>query len=206
MNENRRKLAASALAMVLCAAAAGCGDPTGVGQGTVSATMYDGSSAGQQASMQPSVQPASSSRSSSSYQGQASGSAQVYIYSEAEGWVSLGFPANVNVTLQSDDETAVHAAATVPAETYTQVRLVLDGFQANVDAGAVLGGVTFSAAVSVRMGGSDGYVEIEKSVTPFTVTANGGASLRFDLNTEVWMDEETAPPSCCPGSRVTLVT
>lgn len=189
MSTNRRIFLATALTAVLPALTACGDDPTGVGQGTVMASMHDDAAAGQQPAMQA---PQTGSSGQAAYSGNASGSAQVEIYSEAQGWVALGAPADVTVELQSSDETTLYASATVPADTYTRVRLVLDGFAAHLDAGAVIGTVSFSAAVDVTMGGADAHVVIEKDVTPFTITASSSTAISFDMNTEVWMDEETA--------------
>ncbi len=183
---------------------AACSDSTGPqAQGRVSAVLTDAPS-GSQVSYQ--ATRAGVPMAASGFQGQMSGSAQVYIYSQAEGWIALGPPSNANLTLQASNGATVHSQVSVPEGTYTKVRLVLEGGQTDIAAGADLGGVVLSAAVRITMGGSDGKIEIEKTVQPFTVTASAAATVRFDLNSEVWVNQQTAESGTCSDSEVQQAT
>lgn len=202
MNTNRKRVSTLTATMLTLVVAA-CSDATGPEEGRVTAVLTDAPSGSQVAYYSArSDQP----MAASSFQGQLSGSAQVFIYSEAHGWVELGSPASANMTLQSSNETTVHAQASVPAGSYTRVRLVLDGGSANIAAGGTLGGLVLSAAVSISVGGSDGRVEIEKNVQPFTVTASSTAMIRFDMNSEHWCNESNAQSETAPDGDVQSAT
>lgn len=141
--------------------------------------------------------------SAGTFSGSLTTDAKVEISADGEAWIDLGSPARVTVDLQSSgDETTVHSNVVVPATTYTRVRLTLSGGQANIDAGALLGGVTFNSALSIQVGGSDNHVVIEKEVTPFTVTADTHARIIFDLNSEGWVDEENADDETADDQEV----
>lgn len=204
MSTLRMKFRGTASILLLSALAGGCSDPAGPdGEGRVSAALTDAPSASQLAS---GPAKAEGPQAASSFQGQMTGSAQVYIYSEAEGWVALGSPSNASVALQSASETTVHAQATVPAGSYTRVRLVLQGAAADIAAGADLGGLVLGASVSITMGGSDGRVEIEKSVQPFTVSASSSATIRFDMNTQAWVNQTTAQAKAASDTEIASAT
>jgi hypothetical protein len=123
-----------------------------------SAEISDGSAAGASGPAAAAAQ--------GSVSGTLSGSAEAYIYSATRGWISLG-SRETSVALQSADESSV-GSASVAADTYTRIRLVLDGFDAYVDAGSNLGGITFDADTDISLGGSEGHVEIVREVTPPT--------------------------------------
>lgn len=182
-----------------------CGDSTGPSdEGRVSAVLGDAPSASQ-VSYQASRWDAPST-ASAAFQGQMSGSAQVFIYSDAQGWVSLGSPASANLTLQSSDRTTVQSEASVPVGSYTRVRLVLQNGSANIAAGARLGGLVLTSAVTITMGGPNGQVVIEKTVTPFTITASSRATVEFDLNSETWVNESTAQSRTASATEIQSAT
>lgn len=198
-----RTFRTAALALTLPVALLACGDddPTGPSaSGTVTAQMSDGSSQTQTAAA-----PAGAAAAQSSASGTLSGSAQAYVYSDTQGWVALGSASNTSLEMQSA-ETATVGSAAVEADSYTRVRLVLDGFDAQVDAGSVLGGLTLDASVSITVGGADGRVEIEKTVTPFSVSANSTTTIDFDLNSETWVDQESAESETASDAEVTSAT
>lgn len=204
MNTNSMKWTTAAMAVASALLVGACSDSTGPGgDGRVSAVLTD-SPSGSQVSY-PATR-AGAPMAASGFQGQMNGSAQVYIYSQADGWVELGSPSSANVTLQSSNETTIHSQARVPVGTYTKVRLVLEGSSTNVAAGAVFGGITLGASVSITMGGSDGEIVIEKTVQPFTVTADASAVVRFDMNSEVWVNQQTAESKTCSDSEVSNAT
>lgn len=181
-----------------------CSDSTGPeGQARVTATISDAPGPATVAyySGDPGPQPAAFS-----FSGQMQGSAQVFIYSEAHGWVSLGSPAAATLALQSSNATTVHGTASVPAGTYTRVRLVLDGTAAHIGAGADLGGLILGAGVTITMGGSDGRIEIEKSVSTFRLLANTSVTLDFDLNSEAWVNQTTAQAQAVSDTEVASAT
>lgn len=137
------------------------------------------------------------------YSGRLSSSAKVEISADGVTWVELGSPAAVLVTLQSHvEETTVHTRASVPVGTYSRVRLTLSGAEAEIEAGAVVGGVTLTSAVAIRVGGSDGEVVIEKEVEPFTVKADTHVRVLFDLNTEEWVTSENADEQMAQDDEV----
>jgi len=204
MNTNSMKRSTAILVTAAALFVGACSDSTGPGgEGRVNAVLTDAPS-GSQVSYQ--ATQAGAPMAASGFQGQMSGSAQVYIYSEAEGWVALGSPSNADVTLQSSSETTVHSQASVPAATYTKVKLILDGGKTDVAAGAVFGGFTLGASVRIIMGGTDGKVEIEKTVQPFTVSASATATVRFDMNSEVWVNQTSSESKTCSDSEVASAT
>ena len=187
-------------ALLIPATFAACGDdstgPETEINGSVSARMHDGSSSALMAR----------AMTAQSFAGSASGQAQVQVYSEAQGWVALGSPVTSTVQLQSSSTTTLYSSASIPVGTYTRVRLVMDGFNADVSAGATLGGLTLSADVRITMGGADGMIEIEKTVTPFTVSATSSTTIDFDLNSEAWIDEESANAEAASDTEVESAT
>ncbi len=205
MNTNSMKRTTAVTALVGALLVGACSDySTGPeGEGRVSAVLTDAPSASQ---VSYQATQAGAPQAVSGFQGQMSGSAQVYIYSQAEGWVALGSPSNANVTLQSASETTVHSQASVPVGTYTKVRLLLEGGKTDVAAGAVFGGFTLGAAVRITIGGTDGKIEIEKTVQPFTVSASSTATVRFDMNSEAWVNQNTAQSKTCSDSEVASAT
>lgn len=176
--------------------ATGCGgdDPAGVDDtGTASASVSDN----------PSTTSAFRSESWSpeaagTFSGTLNASAAVEISADGQTWIDVGSPSNISLAMQSTgSETSVASNAEIPVGTYTRVRLRLSGATANIDAGAVLGAITLSSAVAIRVGGSDQEVVIEKTVEPFVVSADVHTQIMFDLNSEAWVtaanaEDETA--------------
>lgn len=192
-----------ALALTLPVALLACGDddPTGLeGSGTVTAEVHDDPGASQ--ASQAGTAPAAAQSAAS---GTMSGSAQAFIFSETQGWVAVGSASSTSLAMQSAGTAAV-GSATVGADSYTRVRLVLDGFNAQVDAGSALGGVTLDASVSITMGGADGTVTIEKEITPFTVSTDASANVSFDLNSEMWVDQESAESGSATDAEIQSAT
>lgn len=123
------------------------------------------------------------------HSGTLTGMASVSIFSDANGWISLGSPAAMSFSLQSTEEEQVAANATVPVGTYTRVRIELSSAQALITAGSDVGGGVLSADVAVAVGGSDRTVLIDKTISPFTVTANSSSAVRMDMNSELWITD-----------------
>ena len=78
-----------------------------------------------------------------------------------------------------------------PVGTYSQVRLTLNGFVANVLGGGTVDGTLLANTRTIALGGGSEIV-IEKSVTPFEVTETTATTLIFDLNTDTWIDATVA--------------
>lgn len=129
--------------------------------------------------------------------------AWVSIRAEGGGWLDLGSPADATVSLQSTGDAAtIHADAAVPVGTYTHVRLTLSGAEARIAAGAVLGGLTLDGDVRIEVGGSDGRLVIEKTIEPFTIDTDAHARIRFDLNSEAWVHEQSAKEEAADDDEV----
>jgi hypothetical protein len=177
-----------------------CGDNgTGVGgDGTVSASMNDAGSA-------QGVAPVSR-QTTGSFSGTMTGSAQVMIYSDARGWVNVGSGSQVSVPMQSSTAATVSNGATVSAGTYTKVRLILTGFQAQLAAGSVVGSLTLSSGATIALGGNDGSVQIDVAVTPFTVNANSNTQVSFDLNSQDWVTQTSAQSGTADAAAVSSAT
>lgn len=188
--------------LLLPAALVACDDgstgPEFESRGTVSAQVTDENSS----SLSSADGSSRSAARSSSFSGMASGRAHVEIWSETEGWVMLGSPAEANVALQSSSRSTLHSNVEVASGSYSRVRLVMEGFDASIAAGAVLSGFTLDSSATIRIGGSDGRVVIEKEVEPFTVNAEATANVVFDLNSEAWVDQESAESETASDSEV----
>jgi hypothetical protein len=139
---------------------------------------------------------------SMAYDGSLSGSAQVHIYSDANGWVSLHDPVDVSFEIFCLEDATITADAQVPVGTYSQVRLTLRGFVANVEGGGVVDGVALLDAKAIALGGAGGEIVIEKSVTPFQVTETTATTLVFDLNTDTWIDVTVADAGTIGATEV----
>jgi hypothetical protein len=127
-----------------------------------------------------------------SFSGSFSGTAQAYAYSSSDGWVEVGAPAAVTFDVQGLDDATFVTGVDVPEGTYTKVRVALSGFSLHIDAGAVLGGTSFTSAVDIAVGGSDGSVEIELPVTSTSLSGGSSATIHVDLNSEAWVNQTTA--------------
>jgi hypothetical protein len=136
------------------------------------------------------------------YDGILSGMAQIEVFSDANGWVVLGDTEEVSFAIFCEEAALVAGDAAVEADSYTQVRLTLTDFEANVLAGAVVGGVTYNSDFVIALGSGDPVV-IEKSVSGFAVTDGGTTELIFDLNTEVWLDADIITAGVASAADVT---
>jgi hypothetical protein len=178
----------AALAFLGAATACTDDDPVEAGLGSAAAVITDdASTSGSLAS-----NDGMASQSAGTFSGSFTSDAQVSIAAEGGAWIDLGSPARVTVALQSSgEETAVHASTPVPAGTYTRVRLTLSDAEAYVAAGGVLGGLTLTSQATIRVG-SGAPVVIEKHVQPFTVDGSAHARIRFDLNSQAWIHQQSA--------------
>lgn len=135
------------------------------------------------------------------YAGEVTGSAAIEVFSDSGGWTSLGEATDVAFEIYCTEAAAVRSDVSIPAGTYSRLRLTLTGFEASVGAGAVVDGVTYDQPFIVTLGGGPPVV-VEKSVSPFTLDAGASARLVFDLNTEVWMNDAVIAAGAVPESEV----
>ena len=154
--------------------------------GSVSAAMHDS------ARVLPEGRTSQWPTDSMAYDGTLSGSAQVHIYSDTDGWVSLHDPVDVSFEIFCLEGVTITGDAHVPVGTYSQVRLTLRGFTANVLGGGTVAGAALLDTRDIALGGAGAEVVIEKSVTPFEVTETTPTTLVFDLNTDTWIDVTVA--------------
>ena len=163
-------------------------NPTDVNDelGSVSAAMHDS------ARVLPQGRTRVWPTDSMAYDGTLSGSAEVHIYSDANGWVSLHAPVDVSFEIFCLEDATITADSHVPVGTYSAVRLTLRGFVANVIGGGTVDGVVLPGARAIALGGAGGEIVIEKSVTPFEVTETSDTHLVFDLNTDTWINIDIA--------------
>jgi hypothetical protein len=164
--------------------------------GSVSAAMHDS------ARVLPANRTTQWPADSMAYDGTLSGSAQVYVYSDADGWVSLHDPVDVSFEIFCLEDAVITADARVPVGTYSQVRLTLRGFTAAVEAGAIVDGALLADARVITLGGPNAEVVIEKSVTPFEVTETSSTNVIFDLNTDTWIDATVAAAGTIDAASV----
>lgn len=139
------------------------------------------------------------------YEGTVTGSAEVEILSDSDGWTTLGSVTNVSFEIFCEEAVIVGAQVEVPTGTYSSARLILTGFQADVDAGAVIGGVTYDEGFSVTFGSGD-PVAIERDVGPVSVSEGTVVTLIFDLNTESWMDAEVVSSGTISADEIEAAT
>ena len=144
------------LCLLACAAGtlAACGDDgtTPVAAASMSAAITDGAAASAVAGAM--AGEATGSQPVAALSGDMVGTAGIFAYSDADGWVELGTAQNVTLALQSGDLATLAADASVPAGTYTRVRLVLTDFHADIAAGSLIDGIALSTGVSIAMGGA----------------------------------------------------
>jgi hypothetical protein len=139
------------------------------------------------------------------YNGSLTGTAQIEIFSDAEGWLPVGEPTEVTFEIYCEEAAIVEGDLAMPTGTYSQVRLTLTDFQADVAAGAVITGQTVANGFVVTFG--DGIpLVIEKAVTPFMLAAGEATTILFDLNTELWLDPEVILAGNAPAAEVQNAT
>ncbi len=126
------------------------------------------------------------------FSGVLSGDVQVAISSGGANWFDLGSLNGITIPLQSDTDTSnVHGEQDAPVSTYSQVRLIFDGVDAELKAGSIIGTTTLTGDVVIPLGGSDRRVEIVKQVAPFGVDSDDGVrrGIIFLLNSRIWITE-----------------
>ena len=201
------RVAPCLLAALIPLAVVSCGDDPAsieteeplVEEGYVTAAMHDS------AAVLPADRSTPAPADSMAYDGTLSGTAQVEIYSDTDGWISLGDPVDVSFEIYCEESALIRSDVVVANGTYSQVRVTLGGFVANIDAGALIGTVAFANATTVTLGTS-GSVVIEKSITPFTITTDSRTTLVFDLNSESWLDATDATNGSVAGEEIAAAT
>ena len=212
MNTNhpkRRVTSASALAALALSSVllAGCDDAAGPddddGVGTIEAFVTDDPQAAVPAILAEAGDVArSTAAAASAFSGSIQGDFQTAISIDGETWVDLGSLNGISLALQSTgNEASVHGQQSVPVGTYTRVRLVMDGVDAELTAGSVIGTITLGVDTSVSIG-TGGQVTIELTVAPFTIQEETNARVVFDLNSEAWLTETAVTLGTAAESEV----
>lgn len=191
-----RRSAAFAVALLVAGTAA-CDEGQGPEEGASMDAYMEDSSGGA---------AAQTSGGAFGHTGTLTGTATVSIFSDANGWISLGNPSAVNFSLQSTEEEQVALNAQVPVGTYTRVRVEFSNAQALITAGSDVGGGVLSADVAVSVGGSDRTVLIDKTITPFTVTASSSSAVRVDMNSELWIDNASVTAESAADAAIQSAT
>lgn len=184
----------------------GCSDDGTTGpddDGSVEAMVTDDPGSGS-ASISSRDARFSQSFAGSTFQGEFQGQARVQISADGATWIDLGPAQNVSFTMQSSDDAVVNASATVPARSYTRVRLILSDADATVEAGSTIGGITLDANVLVSVNGGSEFM-VEKTAS-FTVTADSETTVLFDLNSESWIDETAVTTQTATSAAVQSAT
>jgi hypothetical protein len=199
-----RRLAVLAAAALTVPAAA-CDDPAPtdidvVVMGSVSAVVHDS------VAVLPAGETDPIPADTMTYGGLFTGSTQVELYSDTDGWTSLGAASDAEFLMYCWQAAVPFADVSVPADTYSRVRLTLSGFEANVNAGAIIHGVAYADPISITLGIGGAAVVIEKNVTPFTITADNDLSVIFDLNSELWLDAGTVLARAVAAAEVAAAT
>lgn len=198
----RYTMVLAAVAMLGTATACTNDDPIEAQMGSASAVITDDPSTAS-AAASGLANDAQADQSAGPFSGTFTTTAWVSVRAEGGGWLDLGSPADATISLQTTGDAAtIHADAAVPVDTYTHVRLTLSGAEARIAAGAVLGGLTLGSDVRIVVGGSDGRLVIEKTVEPFTIDTDAHARIRFDLNSEAWVHEQSAEEGAADDDEV----
>ena len=108
---------------------------------------------------------------------------------DGDEWVALGSPNGITVALQSGALTTVHGEQSVPAGSYSRVRLVLQDVTARVASGSSIGGTTLTSDRTITLGGSNQRVDLAISVSSFDVGDDPAIRRRivFDLRSAQWL-------------------
>lgn len=138
---------------------------------------------------------------STDYEGVAAGNARIEVFSDAGGWISLGEASAVTFDIYCEEAAVVHSEVQIEVDTYTKVRLTLTDFATSILGGAVIQASTYSDPFTVDFGTGDPVV-IEKSVDAFALAEGSTTIIRFDLNTELWLDEIVVGEGTVPAAEV----
>jgi hypothetical protein len=109
---------------------------------------------------------------------------------DGDRWIDLGSANGITIPLQVvGRSTTVHGEASVPATSYSRVRLVFQGVTARISRGSTIGGTTLASDVTLGMGGSDQRAELVVPVSTFTVQATNSTrhTIVFELRSQQWL-------------------
>lgn len=196
--------AVAAFGLALSATACDPDDGNGTGpgeQGTVQAVVTDDPGA---AGASVTGIRGSLASGSADVTGAFSGDAKVEVSADGQTWIELGQMQSVDVALQAADEATIHASASVPARTFTRVRLVVRNAEATVLAGSTIDAGPIGADITLQVAGG-GEFTVEKAVT-LDVSADSETTLVFDLNSESWIDENAVQAGAVAASEVQSAT
>jgi hypothetical protein len=116
------------------------------------------------------------------YTGGLVSTARVAISADGETWHDVTGTLAVTVPLQNGDSAHVSNVVSVPAATYSRVRLTLRG------ASLTLSGATPAGTVTNRtLDVTDADVVLIREIPAITLSASTSARIAFDLNTEGWL-------------------
>lgn len=170
---------------------AACGDDDGTGPegpGNVSAVAVDDGD--EAAGTAGAARTAGASARQQVFTGTFEGDLQVEISTDGETWTELGSAQSVSVDLQVGEEATIHGGTEVSAGNYRNIRLVMSGASATLEAGGDVGGTPIDSQTTVSVaGGSE--VTIEAEVFPFTVDAENDMTIVVDLEAEDWITAGT---------------
>lgn len=130
----------------------------------------------------PPVSGAQTSPEPGPYSGMFVSTARVAISSDGESWHDVSGTRAITVPLQTGDSAAVSNVVSVPAATYSRVRLTLRGASLTVT-GSPPGGSVTNRTLDV----TESEVIVFRDIPAITLSANTGARIAFDLNTEGWL-------------------
>jgi len=108
--------------------------------------------------------------------------ARVAVSSDGDSWHDVSGTRAITVPLQAGDSAGVENVVSLPAATYSKVRLTLRGASLTVT-GSPPGGSVTNRTLDV----TDTEVVLIRDIPAITLSANTGARIAFDLNTEGWL-------------------
>lgn len=204
-----------ATTLLLVVAVAGCSDasdqPTGPGSdgdaGTASAVVHDDPGGAGDAFRASLASTDARATDSASYSGSLRADVKVQVSTDGSAWTDVNEQATSRseVALQSSSATTVASEASVEADTYSHVRIVMDNSSATLEGGssfgASTGGLTLEADAELTLG-SSGRVVIEKEVGDFQVSADSNTTIAVDLNSGAWIDRESVEARAVSGAEI----
>lgn len=174
------RLSRSAVLVPVLLAALGCGGDaaTGVNVNTTVRVVLDDNPS----RSTPPVSGVQAPPAPGPFTGSFVSTARVAISADGETWHDVTGTLAVTVPLQNGDSARVSNVVSVPAATYSRVRLTLRG------ASLTLSGDTPAGTVTNRtLDVTDAEVVLIREIPAITLSANTSARIAFDLNTEGWL-------------------
>lgn len=109
---------------------------------------------------------------------------------DGDRWVDLGSPNGITIPLQvADRVVTIHGEQSVPAVSYSRVRIVLQGVTARLASGSMIGGMVLVNEASLALGGADHHVDVVIQVPAFSVEADTSfkRTIVFELFSQQWL-------------------